>query len=162
MINPTKNNKKLPKSSLADHRVLEAPSERVSVDVNTLLSQSNYLSLKNTCPTGIFYKSWQLEKHNRHAALLKAKCHTSTVVIGDSIAAGLMRYSNVWDENFSRDTVNCGIGGDKTQNVLWRSKNISLPQSHRYVVMNCDTNNLGTDNPDEMSDGLICIALFLH
>ena len=73
-----------------------------------------------------------------------------------------MRYSNVWDENFSRDTVNCGIGGDKTQNVLWRSKNISLPQSHRYVVMNCDTNNLGTDNPDEMSDGLICIALFLH
>ena len=45
MINLAENNRNLPKPLLADHRVPEPPSERVSVDVNTLLSQSNYLSL---------------------------------------------------------------------------------------------------------------------
>ena len=73
-----------------------------------------------------------------------------------------MRYKNVWEENFTRDIVNCGMGGDKTQNVLWRSKNISLPQSLKYLVINCGTNNLDTDNPDEISDGLICIALLFQ
>ena len=155
MINLVENNRNLPKPLLADHRVPEPPSERVRVDVNTLLSQSNYLSLRTTYPAGRFYKNGWLEKHNRHVALLKAKSNTSAVVIGDSIAAGLMRFQNVWDENFTRDTVNCGMGGDKTQNVLWRSTNIPLPlpQSLKYVVINCGTNNVDTDNLDDISDG---------
>ena len=129
MINLVENNRTLPKPLLTDHRVLEPPLERVSVAVNTLLSQSNYLSLRTTYPTGRFSKNGWLNKHNRHVALLKAKSNRSTVIIGDSIAAGLMRYRNVWDQNFCRDTVNCGIGGDKTQNVLWRSNNFPLTQS---------------------------------
>ena len=36
-------------------------------------------------------------------ALLKAKSNTSAVVIGDSIATGLMRYRNVLGKNFKRD-----------------------------------------------------------
>ena len=152
----------MPKPSLADHRVPEPPLKRVSVDVNTLLSQSKYLSLRTTCPTGRFYKNGWLNKNNRHVALLQAKSNALTVVIGDSIAAGLMRYRNVWDENFNRDTVNCGIGGDKPQNVLWRSNNILLPQSLKYVVINCGKKNLDMDNPDETSDGLIYIALLFQ
>ena len=162
MINLAENHRNLPKPSLADHHVLEMPSKRVSIDVNTLLSQSNYLSLRTKYPTGRFYKNGWLNKHNRHVAFLKAKRNTSTVVIGDSIAAGLIRYRNVWDENFYRDTINYGIGGNKTQNVWWRSNNIPLPQSLKYVVINCGTNNLDTDNPDEISDGLICIALLFQ
>ena len=73
MINLAENNRTLPKPSLTDHRVPEPPSERVSVDVNTLLSQSNYLSLRTTYPTGRFSKNGWLNKHNRHVALLKAK-----------------------------------------------------------------------------------------
>ena len=38
MINLAEKNRNLPTPSLADHRVPEPPSERVSVDVNTLLS----------------------------------------------------------------------------------------------------------------------------
>ena len=58
--------------------------------------------MRTTCRTGRFYKNgWQ--KHNRHIALLKAKSSTSAVVIGESIATGLMRYRNVLDENFKRD-----------------------------------------------------------
>ena len=41
MINLAENNRNLPKPSLADHHVPEPPSEMVSVDENTLLSQSN-------------------------------------------------------------------------------------------------------------------------
>ena len=139
MINLAENNRNLPKPSLADHSVLESPSERVSVDVNTLISQSNYLSLRTTYLTAKFYQNGWLNKHNRHVALLKAKSNTSTAVIGDSTAAGLMKYRNVWDENFNRNKVNCGIGGDKTQNVLWRSNNIPLSQSLKYVVINYGT-----------------------
>ena len=42
----------------------EPPSERVSFDANTLLSQSNFLSLRTSYPTGRFYKNGWLEKHN--------------------------------------------------------------------------------------------------
>ena len=72
-----------------------------------------------------------------------------------------MRYRNVRDKNFNRDTVNCGIGSNKTQNVLWRF-NIPLPNSLKYVVINCGMNNLDTDNPDKTSDGLICIVLLFQ
>ena len=54
------------------------------------------------------------------------------------------------------------MGGDKTQNVLWRSKNTPQPQSLKYVVINCGTNNLDTATPDEISDRLICIALLFQ
>ena len=108
------------------------------------------------------YKTGWLNKHNKYVALLKAKSNTSTVVIGDSIAAGLIRYRNVWGKKFNRDTRNCEIGGNKTQNVLRRYNNITLPQSLKYVLINCDTNNLDTDNPDEISDGLICMVLFFQ
>ena len=77
MINLGENNRNLPKPSLAHHHVPEPPSERVSVDVNTLLSKSNYLSLRTTYPTGRFYKNGWLNKHNRHVALLKAKRNSS-------------------------------------------------------------------------------------
>ena len=106
LINIAENNRNLPKPSLTDHRVAKPPLQRVSVDVNALLSQSNFLSLRTTYPTGRFYRNGWLKKQNCHAVLLKAKSNTSTVVVGDSIAAGLMRYNNVWDENFNKDTVN--------------------------------------------------------
>ena len=125
MISLAENSRNLPKPSLADHFVPE--------------SQSNYLSLRTTYLTAKFYQNGWLNKHNKHVAPLKAKSNTSTAVIGDSIAAGLMRYRNVWDENFNRNKVNCGIGGDKTQNVLWISNNIPLSQSLKYVVINCGT-----------------------
>ena len=37
-----------------------------------------------------------------------------------------------------------------------------LTQPLKCFVINCGTSNLDTENPDEISDGLICIALFLQ
>ena len=42
----------------------------------------------------------------------------STLLTGDSIIAGLPRYSNIWKRYFKLlNTINCGIGGDRLQNI---------------------------------------------
>ena len=58
-------------------------------------------------------------------------------------------------------TVNWGTGGDKNQNILWKSKNIPPPQLLKYVVINCGRNGLDTDNADKISGEPICIVMFL-
>ena len=55
-------------------------------------------------------------------------------------------------------TVNLGIGGDQTENVLWRINDIVLPKSIRSVVIHCGTNNIDTSSSDEISVGVVTIA----
>ena len=57
-----------------------------------------------------------------HAGLVKAaeanKGPIDVLLVGDSIT---MQWGAAWQKHFGRyKTVNIGIGGDKTQNVLWR------------------------------------------
>ena len=66
-------------------------------------------------------------------------CSTpSTIVIGGSIAAGLARFSDVW-HNFFRNALNLGVGGDRTEHVIWRIDNLSFPASIKYAVIQCGT-----------------------
>ena len=62
---------------------------------------------------------------------------------------------------FNENTINCGSGRDKIQYVLWRTEYILLSQSLEYVLINCGTNNLDTDDSEKIADGLFCIALAL-
>ena len=51
-------------------------------------------------------------------------CSTpSTIMIGDSIAAGLARFSDVWHD-FFRNALNHGIGRGCTEHVIWRVDNL--------------------------------------
>ena len=44
--------------------------------------------------------------------------------------AGLHRYYKIWNKCFKPiDALNCGIGGDKVQNVLWRVQNLPISSS---------------------------------
>ena len=52
--------------------------------------------------------------------------------------------------------MNCGIGNDKVQNILWGVENVPLPQSLEYVVISCGTNNLDTDDSEKIADFLHC------
>ena len=62
-------------------------------------------------------------------------CSTSsTIVIEDSIAAGLACFSDVW-HNFFRNALNLGFGGDPTEHVIWRVDNLSFPASIKYVII---------------------------
>ena len=46
----------------------------------------------------------------------------NTLVLGDSIVAGLSRYPNVWNEYFAQiNVLNLGIGGDRVENALWQA-----------------------------------------
>ena len=145
-------------------RVLEVARIQVSSDaeVNVLLSRNNYLRFGITYPTGRFYKDNWVMNHKSQAALIKSSRNISAVLLGDSIIAGFLRYPNIWYKFFDENTMNCGIGGDKVQNVLWRAEKISLPQSLEDVVINCGTNNLDTDDSEKIADGLFCIALALQ
>ena len=85
------------------------------------------------------------------------------LLLGDSIIAGLNRYHAIKNEYFcEKNTINCGIGGDRTQNVLWRAKEMVLPLSIRYVVLQFGTNNLGCDSPSEISQGILSVADILQ
>ena len=52
-------------------------------------------------------------------------------------------------------TLNCGIGGDRVQNVLRRAQNVPVISSLRNVVILCGTNNLFQDSPEEIADAVI-------
>ena len=87
----------------------------------------------------------------------------STLLIGDSIIAGLSRYSNIWNRYFKPfNAINCGIGGDRVQNILWQCQNIlSSPLLHNAVSI-CGTNNIWHSSVEDIVDGIVEIALSLR
>ena len=109
-------------------------------------------------PSAIFSKPNRLELHFKHYSILtNHKCET--VLTGDSIVAGLSRYQNIWNGNFSFITLNCGLGGDKVQNVLWQDHNLPAVKSVRNVVILCGTIKLQLNAPKDIVDGIIKIGL---
>ena len=54
--------------------------------------------------------------------------------------------------------MNCGIGGDRLQDVLWRTLNVPASQNIKNVVVLCGTNNLLLDSPKDIADGILEIA----
>ena len=81
--------------------------------------------------------------HRSHVNAIVRR-QAKVVLLGDSLVANLGRYPSVWDRHLEAfNTVNCGIGGDRTQHVLWRADNMYLPDSVSVVVIHCGTNNIG-------------------
>ena len=81
--------------------------------------------------------------------------------IGDSITQGWEgQGKEVWRRYYSpRDAVNLGIGGDRTQHVLWRLDNGEIDgiQPRAAVVM-IGTNNMISNTPDEIAEGVRLIV----
>ena len=82
----------------------------------------------------------------------------NSIIIGDSIVAGLTRYSNVWKNLFGNEFINLGIRGDRVENVLWRVRDIAFPPRWKIVVILCGTNNINKDPPYDIVQGLIAIG----
>lgn len=82
------------------------------------------------------------------------------VFLGDSITAGWGSKAAIWNEAFGKYVpVNFGIGGDRTQHVLWRIENGELevikPQA---VVLMIGTNNSGADSAEDIAKGITAIV----
>jgi beta-glucosidase len=85
-----------------------------------------------------------------------AKGNVDLIFIGDSITQGWEGSGkNVWEEFYGkRNAVNLGIGGDRTQHVLWRLDNGNIKGiSPKLAVIMIGTNNSGTNTPEEIFEG---------
>ena len=54
--------------------------------------------------------------------------------------------------------MNCGIGGNRIQHVLWRGLNLPVSSNLTNVVALCGTNNLLLDSSKDIADGILEIA----
>lgn len=90
-----------------------------------------------------------------------AKGDVDLVFIGDSITQGWEgRGKNVWKKFYGdRKAVNLGIGGDRTQHVIWRLDhgNLAGIQPKAAVIM-IGTNNSGSNTPEQIAEGVEVIV----
>lgn len=134
----------------------------VSEDMAKKYTIVGYNLSPSTKPTGRDNKAGWYGIHDKHVLIASQK-QANVLLCGDSIIAGLSRYSSIWSRHFKPlNTVNCGIGGDRTQHVLWRMEKMTLPASVKYVVIHCGTNNIDRDYPQEIANGVMSCGLVLQ
>lgn len=101
-----------------------------------------------------------LKRHEAMNARVK-EGNVDLVFIGDSITQGWQgRGKNVWAKFYGkRNAVNLGIGGDRTQHVIWRLDNGNLEGiSPKAAVIMIGTNNSGSNTPEEIAEGVTAIV----
>ena len=83
------------------------------------------------------------------------------VFIGDSITQGWEGAGkSIWQEFYGgRNAVNLGIGGDRTQHVIWRLDNGNFKDiTPKAAVIMIGTNNSGANSSQEIADGITKIV----
>lgn len=89
------------------------------------------------------------------------KGNVDLLFIGDSITAGWENAGkNVWAEFYGkRNAVNLGIGGDRTQHVLWRLDNGNVEGiKPKLAVLMIGTNNSGNNTSEQIAAGVKAIV----
>jgi lysophospholipase L1-like esterase len=106
---------------------------------------------------------WQ----NRHKAMNErvAQGNVDLLMIGDSITQGWEgNGKDVWEKYYTpRNAVNLGIGGDRTQHVLWRLQNGNLQGIEpKLAVLMIGTNNAGANTSEQIAEGIAKIVELLR
>ena len=99
----------------------------------------------------------------RHAGMNERvkQGNVDLLMIGDSITHGWeSRGKNVWAKYYEkRNAVNLGIGGDRTQHVLWRLDNGNIDGiSPKLAVLMIGTNNSNSNTSEEIAEGVKAIV----
>ena len=87
------------------------------------------------------------------------------VFIGDSITQGWEGAGKeAWADAYGkRNAVNLGIGGDRTQHVLWRLDNGNIDGiKPKLAVIMIGTNNSGSNTGEQIADGITAIVKTLR
>jgi len=90
-----------------------------------------------------------------------AKGNVDLLFIGDSITQGWEgRGKGVWAKFYGkRNAVNLGIGGDRTQHVIWRLDNGNVKDiSPKAAVIMIGTNNSGGNSSKQIAEGVSVIV----
>ena len=127
---------------------------------NHILQLNKYKLNVSTTPKIRSLNLGWIEQHLSHRNLIKTR-KPSLVFLGDSIPNGFKRYGNIWDNQFGKQTVNCGIKGDRTKNLIQKIEEPVIPKHVRRVVIICRTNNLERDKPKDITNVLICAAILI-
>src|SRR5581483_2118092 len=104
----------------------------------------------------------------RHTLILERSRRepAEVVFLGDSITQGWEGPgSKVWQEHFAPlKASNFGIGGDRTQHVLWRiTEGKELDGIHpKLAVVMIGTNNTGSNSAEQIADGIKAIVSTLR
>jgi lysophospholipase L1-like esterase len=101
-----------------------------------------------------------IKRHEQHLEALKPG-NTELIFIGDSITDGWAGGGrSVWERYYApRKAVNLGIGGDRTQHILWRLDHGALRGiSPKVAVVMIGTNNAFSNSPDEIAAGVKAIV----
>jgi lysophospholipase L1-like esterase len=98
-----------------------------------------------------------LEVHNSLVSLAK-QGDVDLLFLGDSITQG-WHENGTWQRFYApRKAANFGIGGDRTEHVLWRIQNGELSGIEpKLTVLLVGTNNLSDNTPDEIAQGISAI-----
>ena len=104
-------------------------------------------------------KQW-LERHEGFNERAR-QGNVDLILIGDSITHGWEgKGKDVWNEYYGkRNAVNLGIGGDRTQHVLWRLYHGNIDGiSPKLAVLMIGTNNSGDNTPEAGTTVTITLA----
>ncbi|XP_055338816.1 platelet-activating factor acetylhydrolase IB subunit alpha2-like [Paramacrobiotus metropolitanus] len=104
-----------------------------------------------------------LSQHNRFLKESQMKAEeTNVLFIGDSIIQRLQD-SDIWRELLHPlQAVNFGIGGDTTQNLLWRiADGVVDHLDPKVIVVHIGTNNF-LNTADEVQEGILEVVRLLH
>lgn len=99
---------------------------------------------------------WWMKAHEGFLEQLKPGT-TDLIFIGDSITQGWGGAGKaVWERYYApRKAVGLGIGGDRTQHVLWRLDHGELEGiKPKVAVVMIGTNNIAANSPDEIAEGI--------
>ncbi len=129
-----------------------------SVGLAGCASAKTHSAVTPTARTG---EKW-VDRHESFTARAQ-QSDVDLIFIGNSITHGWERAGkDVWDKYYNlRKAMNLGIGGDRTQHVLWRLNNGNIDGiSPKAAVLMIGTNNSnGTDNTaNEIADGITAIV----
>jgi lysophospholipase L1-like esterase len=96
-----------------------------------------------------------ISAHERFVKIAK-EGQTDLVFLGDSITAGWAGKKEIWNKAFGDwRPANFGIGGDRTQHVLWRITNGELDGiKPKALVLMIGTNNSGSDPAEDIARGI--------
>jgi lysophospholipase L1-like esterase len=106
-------------------------------------------------------EKWWTDRNDQFDARAK-QGDVGVIFLGDSITHGWegKEAQPIWDKYFGpRKAMNAGIGGDRTQHVLWRLEHGNIDGiKPKVAVIMIGTNNSGSDSSENIAAGITAIV----
>lgn len=111
-------------------------------------------------PADRAHVEWWMPRHEQVLERIR-QGNVDLIMLGDSITHGWEKNGkDLWDQYYaSRNAVNMGFGGDRTQHVLWRLQNGEVDDiKPKLAVLMIGTNNSNDDPAEEIADGIKAVC----